>query len=181
METREDAPFGELDTATSDTDKKDELPSDKDDYMRLSVAEKVRCYCCDMNDIENAFDVVKAYFEAVGMNAGFDEIYEEAKLLADYSAREEAEHLISRKVEQILQRMDVWGVNPEQLIRYPVYVLSEVFDLTDVDYYTGIKVFGAVLDRKGVHLGQQEKYELFEKIYEEGMREKNQDNVKGGR
>ena len=66
------------------------------------------------------------------------------KLLADYSAREEAEHLISRKVEQILQRMDVWGVNPEQLIRYPEYVLSEVFDLTDVDYYTGIKVFGAV-------------------------------------
>lgn len=56
-----------------------------------------------------------------------------------------------------------------------------MFDLTDVDYYTGIKVFGAVLDRKGVHLGQQEKYELFEKIYEEGMREKNQDNVKGGR
>ena len=101
--------------------------------------------------------------------------------MADYSAREEAEHLISRKVEQILQRMDVWGVNPEQLIRYPEYVLSEVFDLTDVDYYTGIKVFGAVLDRKGVHLGQQEKYELFEKIYEEGMREKNQDNVKGGR
>ena len=181
VETREDAPFGELDTATSDTDKKDELPSDKNDYMRLSVAEKVRCYGCDMNDIENVFNVVKSYFESVGMNAGFDEIYEEAKLLADYYAREEAENLISRKVEQILQRMDVWDVNPEQLIRYPVYVLSEVFDLTDMDYYTGIKVFGAVLDRKGVHLGQQEKYELFEKIYEEGMREKKQDNVKGGR
>ena len=181
VETREDAPFGELDTATSDTDKKDELPFDKDDYMRLSVAEKVRCYGCDMNDIENAFDVVKSYFESVGMNAGFDEIYEEAKLLADYSARGEAEHLISRKVEQILQRMDMWGVNPDQLIRYPVYALSEVFDLTDVDYYTGIKVFGVVLDRKGVHLGLQEKYELYEKIYEEGMREKKQDNKKGGR
>ena len=134
-----------------------------------------------MNDIENAFDVVKSYFESVGMNAGFDEIYEEAKLLADYSEREETENLISRKVGQILQRMDVWDVNPEQLLRYPVYILSEVFDLTDVDYYTGIKVFGAVLDRKGVHLGQQEKYELYEKIYEEGMREKKQDNIKGGR
>lgn len=181
VETSEDAPFGELDATTSDTDKKNELPSDKDDYMRLSVAEKVRCYGCDMNDIENVFDVVKSYFESVGMNAGFDEIYEEAKLLVDYSAREEAEHLISRKVEQILQRMDMWDVNPEQLIRYPVYILSEVFDLTDVDYYTGIKVFGAVLNRKGVHLGQQEKYELYEKIYEEGMREKKQDNIKGGR
>ena len=176
METREDASFEELNTMTTDTNKKDELPSDKDDYMRLSVAEKVRCYGCDMNDIENAFDVVKSYFESVGMNAGFDEIYEEAKLLADYSARGEAEHLISRKVEQILQRMDVWGVNLEQLIRYPVDALSEMFDLTDVDYYTGIKVFGAVLDRKGVHLGQQEKYELYEKIYEEGMREKKQEN-----
>jgi hypothetical protein len=109
VETREDVPFGELDTVTADTDKKDELPSNKDDYMRLSVAEKVRCYGCDMNDIENAFDVVKSYFESVGMNAGFDEIYEEAKFLANYSARGEAEHLISRKVEQILQRMDVWG------------------------------------------------------------------------
>lgn len=181
VETREDDPFGELDTKTSDTDKKDELPSDKDDYMRLSVAEKIRRYGCDMNDIENTFDVVKAYFESVGMNAGFDEIYEEAKILADYSARVEVEYLISRKVEQILQRMDVWGVNPEQLIKYPVYVLSEMFDLTDVDYYTGIKVFDVVLDRKGVHLGQQEKYELYEKIYEEGMREKKQDNKKGGR
>lgn len=32
--------------------------------------------------------------------------------------------------------------------------LAEVLDLKDVDYYTGIKVFGTVLDRKGVCLGQ---------------------------
>jgi len=41
------------------------IPSNRADYMRISVAEKVCCY-------------------------GFDDVYEEAKLLTDYCAKEEA-------------------------------------------------------------------------------------------
>lgn len=181
VSAREDAVLRKPDAVADFTGKTDELPSDKADYMRMSVAEKVRCYGFDMKGTDQAFNMVKAYFDSVGMDAGFDDVYEEAKLLTDYCAKEVAGQQISEKVEQILQRMDVWNINPEQIDRYPTDVLAEVFDLKDVDYYTGIKVFGSVLDRKGMCLEQQEKYELFEKIYEEGMREKRQENTKGGR
>ncbi len=145
--------------------------------MRMSVAEKVCCYGFDTKGTDRAFDMVKACFESIGMDAGFDEVYEEVKLLTDYCAKEVAEQQIGGKEQQILQRLDVCDINPEQIDRYQVDVLAEVFALKDVDYYTGIKMFGAVLDRKGVRLEQQEKYELFGKIYVEGMRE----NSKGGR
>ncbi len=72
-------------------------------------------------------------------------------------------------------------INLEQISKYPIDILSDVFDLSDVDYYTGIKLFSDVLNRKGVSLEHQERYELFEKIYEEGMREKRQENTRGER
>ena len=83
---------------------------------------------------------------------------------------------VSENKLQMTQVLDAFAkeqVTPEEM--ESVYAKLEkkgIQILTDVDYYTGIKVFGVVLDRKGVHLGQQEKYELYEKIYEEGMREK---------
>jgi hypothetical protein len=101
--------------------------------------------------------------------------------LTDYCEKEAEEHQISGKVEQILQRLDAWNIGPAQLLVYPKDILSEVFNLQDMDYYTGIKVFGAVLDRKGVRMESQDRYELFDKIYEEGMQEKSQENTKGGR
>lgn len=78
--------------ATADyTDKTDELPSNKTDYMRIGVAEKVRCYGFDIKSTDQAFDMVKVYIESVGMNVGFDEVYEKAKLLTDYCEKEVAE------------------------------------------------------------------------------------------
>ena len=178
---KEDVASMESDAVTDFTDKTDELPSDKAEYMRLSVKEKVCAFGFDTKGTDKAFDMVKAYFESVGMDAGFNAIYEETKLLTDYCEKVVEERQISEKVEQILQRLDAWNIGPEQLLVYPKYILSEVFDLQDMDYYTGIKVFGAVLDRKEVHLESQEKYELFEKIYEEEMREEKRENTKGGR
>lgn len=157
------------------------LPSNKADYMRMSVAEKVRCYELDTKGTDKAFGMVKAYFQSVGMDAGFDEVYEETKLLTDYCEKAVAEHQISEKTEQILQRIDVWDINLEQISKYSIDILSDVFDFSDVDYYTGIKLFSVVLNRKGVSLEHQERYELFEKIYEEGMREKRQENTRGER
>ena len=43
------------------------LPSDKADYMRMSVAEKVRCYPFDEKGTDSAFEMVKTYFETVGL------------------------------------------------------------------------------------------------------------------
>lgn len=172
VETREEDSFGELDTATADTDKKDELPSDKDDYMRLSVAEKVRCYGCDMNNTENAFDVVKSYFESVGMNAGFDEIYEEAKLLADYYEKQKVEEFIGERTEQVIKTMKLLGIDAGRFVEYSADVLSEVFGFGDMEYFVGIKLFNKVIDRLGVEMERQKRYEVFDWIYETGMREK---------
>ena len=42
------------------------LLSDKADYMRMSVAEKVRCYPLDDKGRDVAFEMVQAYFEKIG-------------------------------------------------------------------------------------------------------------------
>ena len=53
------------------------LPSDKADYMRMSVAEKVRCYLFDDKGTDAAFEMVRTYFEKIGMDTSFDSVYEE--------------------------------------------------------------------------------------------------------
>jgi len=110
------------------------LPSNKADYMRMSVAEKVRCYRFDTKGTDKAFDMVKAYFQSVGMDAGFDDVYEEAKLLTDYCAKELAERQISEKVERIIKGVDLCDIDLNQLSKYPADLLAAVFDFNDVDY-----------------------------------------------
>lgn len=173
----------ELDLKKRDTPKYEDtkLPSNKADYTRMSIAEKVRCYNLNTKGTEKAFDMVRTYFQSVGMFAGFDDIYEEAKLLTNYCERSSAEGMMNEKVEQILQKIDMWDINMKQISKYSVNILSKVFDFDDVDYYIGLKLFSAVLNRKSVSLEHQERYELFEKIYEEGMREKRQKKNRDGR
>ena len=42
----------------------------------------------------------------------------------------------------------------------------------DMEYFAGIKLFNKVIDRLGVDMNQQKRYEVFDHIYEAGMREK---------
>ena len=42
----------------------------------------------------------------------------------------------------------------------------------DMEYFAGIKLFNKVIDRLGVDMEQQKRYEVFDHIYEAGMREK---------
>ena len=51
-------------------------------------------------------------------------------------------------------------------------VLSEVFGFGNMEYFAGMKLFNKVIDRLGVGMDQQRRYEVFDRIYEEGMREK---------
>ena len=55
---------------------------------------------------------------------------------------------------------------------YSADVLSEVFGFGDMEYFAGIKLFNNVIDRLGVDIDLQRRYEVFDRIYEEGMREK---------
>ena len=41
-----------------------------------------------------------------------------------------------------------------------------------MEYFAGIKLFNKVIDRLGVDMDQQKRYEVFDHIYEAGMREK---------
>ena len=107
------------------------LPSDKADYMRMSVAEKVRCYPFDDKGTDAAFEMVKTYFEKI---------------------------------------------DTEKFSEYPVDVLSKVFDFGDMEYFAGIKMFNQIRDKLGVNMAHQDRYELFDRIYQERKREKKRVN-----
>lgn len=104
------------------------LPSDKEAYMRMSVAEKVHCYSFDIKGTDSAFEMVKAYFNSVGLSTDFDSVYEEAKLLTDYCEKQKSEKFLQEQTEQIIEKMDVMGIDAEKFAEYPADILSEVFD-----------------------------------------------------
>lgn len=148
------------------------LPSDKDDYMRMSVAEKVRCYPFDDKGTDVAFEMVRTYFEKTGMDTSFDSVYEETKLLTDYYEKQKEEEFAKEKTEQIIGTMKLLGLNASNLAGCSADVLFEVFGFGDMEYFAGIKLFNKVIDRLGVDMDQQKRYEVFDRIYEAGMREK---------
>lgn len=148
------------------------LPSDKADYMRMSVAEKIRCYPFDDKGTDSAFAMVRAYFEKIGMDTSFDSVYEETKLLTDYYEKQKEEEFIQEKIEQIIGAMILLGLDAGNLAEYSADVLFEVLGFGDMEYFAGIKLFNKVIERLGVDMDQQKRYEVFDRIYEAGMREK---------
>lgn len=148
------------------------LPSDKDDYMRMSVAEKVRCYPFDDKGTDAAFEMVRTYFKKIGMDTSFDSVYEGTRLLTDYYEKQKEEEFAKEKTEQIIGTMKLLGLDVGNLAGYSADVLFEVFGFGDMEYFVGIKLFNKVIDRLGVDMDQQKRYEVFDRIYEEGMREK---------
>ncbi len=153
--------------------KEKDLPSNKADYLRMSVAEKVCCYPFDDKGTDAAFEMVKAYFATIGLSTDFNSIFEEAKLLSNYYEEQKAEEIIQKQTEQIIEKMDMMGIDKEKFSEYPVDVLSRTFDFGDMEYFAGIKMFNQILDKLGVNMAHQDRYELFDRIYEEGVREKN--------
>ncbi|MDD7641618.1 MAG: hypothetical protein PUK75_03905 [bacterium] len=147
------------------------LPSDKSDYMRMSVDEKVRCYPFDDKGTDAAFEMVRTYFEKIGMDTSFDSVYEETKLLTDYYEKQKEEEFIQEKIEQIIGAMKLLGLDAGNLVDCSADVLSEVFGFGDMEYFAGIKLFNKVIDRLGVDMDQLKRYEVYDRIYEEGMRE----------
>ncbi len=148
------------------------LPSNKDEYMGMSVAEKVRCYPFDDKGTDAAFEMVQAYFEKIGMDTSFHSVYEESKLLTDYYEKQKVEEFIGERAERVIETMKLFGISSGRVAEYSADVLSEVFGFGDMEYFAGMKLFSRVIDRLGVDMDQQRRYEVFDRIYEEGMREK---------
>ena len=148
------------------------LPSDRAEYMRMNVAEKVRCYPFDDKGTDAAFEMVRAYFEKIGMDTSFHSVYEESKLLADYYEKQKVEEFIGERAERVIETMKLLEINSGRIAEYSADVLSEVFGFGDMEYFAGIKLFNNVIDRLRVDIDLQKRYEVFDRIYEEGMREK---------
>lgn len=148
------------------------LPSDKADYMRMSADEKVRCYPFDDKGTDAAFEMVRTYFEKIGMDTSFDSVYEETKLLTDYYEKQKAEEFIEERAEQVIETMKLFRINSSRITEYSADVLSEVLGFGDMEYFAGIKLFNNVIDRLEVDIDLQRRYEVFDRIYEEGMRGK---------
>ena len=94
------------------------------------------------------------------------------RLLTDYYEKQKAEEFIEERAEQVIETMKLFGINSSRITEYSADVLSEVFGFGDMEYFAGIKLFNKVIDRLGVDMDQQKRYEVFDRIYEEGMREK---------
>ena len=148
------------------------LPQNKADYMRMTVAEKAACYPFDKMGTAAAFDMVKDYFARIGMDTDFNSVYEEMKLLTDYYETQKAEELINEKAKQVIENIELLGIEADSLERYAPDVLAEAFGLDNLDYSAGVKLFRRVLDRLDVKMSQWEQYEMFDRIYQEGMRER---------
>lgn len=161
--------------------KKAELPSNKADYMRMSVDEKVSCYQFDVKGTDSAFEMVKAYFETVGLSTDFNSVYDETKLLMDYYEEQNAEEYIRERTEQIIEKMDLIGIDTGKITEYSADVLSEVFGFEDMEYFAGIKMFNKVLDKLDVDMDLQKRYEVFDRIYEERLCEKEVEQKRNSR
>lgn len=148
------------------------LPSDKADYMRMSVAEKVHCYPFVDKGTDAAFEMVRTYFEKIDMDTSFDSVYEETKLLIDYYEKQKEEEFIEERAEQVIETMKLFGINSSRITEYSADVLSVVFGFGDMEYFAGIKLFNNVIDRLGVDIDLQKRYEVFDRIYDERMRGK---------
>lgn len=120
-------------------------------------------------------------FEIVGLSTDFSSVYEEAKLLTDYYEEHKAEEFIQERTEQIIDKMDMMGIDVGKTADYPASVLSKAFDFGDMEYFAGIKMFNRVIDKLGVNMTHQERYEVFDRIYEEGMRAKKDEYKRNSR
>ena len=148
------------------------LPANKADYMKMSVAEKVFYYPFDTKGTKSAFEMVRAYFEKIDMDTGFHSVYEEAKLLSDYYEKQKAEEFIGERAERVIETMKLLGIDAGRMAEYSTDVLSEVFSFGDMEYFAGIKMFNRVIDGLEIKMEQQKRYEVFDRIYEEGMQKK---------
>ena len=92
--------------------------------------------------------------------------------MTDYYEKWKSEAAIQVQTEQIVEKLELLGIDSSRLTEYSADILSEAFDFGDMEYFAGIKLFNKVIDKLGVDMDQQKQYEVFDHIYEAGMREK---------
>ncbi len=118
--------------------------------------------------------MIYKYFKKVGLDADFESVWNEVELLKGYYDNQKLEQIIDERVGQAVDKLKWMDFEANKLNEYPIWLLAEVFEFTDMDYYAGMKVFDKTLERLGVKMSQNKRYELYDKIYDESVKERNQ-------
>ena len=92
--------------------------------------------------------------------------------MTDYYEKQKAEEFIQERAEQIKEKINMLGIDEGKISEWPVDVLSKVFNFGDIEYFAGIKMFNCVIDKLEANMTHQERYEVFDRIYEAGMQAK---------
>jgi hypothetical protein len=52
--------------------------------------------------------------------------------------------------KQIIEKIDVLGIDVEKFIEYPAAMISEAFEFGEMEYFSRIKMFNRMLDKLGL-------------------------------
>lgn len=52
--------------------------------------------------------------------------------------------------KQIIENMDVLGIDAEKFTEYPAVMISEAFEFEEMEYFSRIKMFNRMLDKLGL-------------------------------
>lgn len=129
------------------------------DYAVSSDEEKLRMAVIDGNDdVMAVYEKLNSFFKQIGHKADFDELYEEAKMLATVVRK----NVVADKADKIARKLSACG--PYKYLKTSVKADVVKFDVSDAG--GNLKLFIGVLDKLGVKLDGDQLYEEYQKIYD---------------
>lgn len=140
------------------------LPRTYAEYSLLSVEEKVKRHNLERG--VDTFNAVQSYYQCIGHNSDFSEVFDESQLLEQGAKELEINEKAVAIAEIILERgydyCDIPIANKAVLMP---------FDMRDNSY--NLSLYSAVIKKLGLQMSMDEKYEDYQRIYDEKMRQGN--------
>lgn len=138
------------------------LPRTYAEYSLLSVEEKAKRY--NLGQDEDVFKAVQDYYQSIGHDSNFSEVFDESQLL-EQSAKEFA---INEKAAAIAEIILERGYDYCDIAVASKAALMP-FDMRDNSY--NLALYSAVIKKLGVQKPMDEKYEDYQRIYDEKMKQ----------
>lgn len=143
-----------------------DLPKTKVEYERLRIEEKVERFRFEDVSDKVAMDMVSKYLKDIQYSKYASEIYEQCSEVVTAYEKLKEEIFIKGGVENAINNMDSAGVTKHQFIIADARIKAELFDLANVDYKIGIKIYKEFLDNMEIKKELMEVYDEFDKVYE---------------
>ena len=135
------------------------------DYVDSFDEEKIQMVGIDGNDdVMAVYEKLNSFFKQNGHKPDFDELYEEAKRLAEVVGK----NVVAGKTDKIVRELAACG--PYKYLKTSVKADAFKFDVSDAG--GNLKLFMSVLDKLGVKLDGDQLYEEYQKIYDETVSRK---------